>query len=34
MDAVPALGEHSNAILASLGYADEAIEQLRQSGVI
>ena len=34
MDAVPALGEHSNAILASLGYADEAIEQLRQTGVI
>ena len=34
MDAVPALGEHSNAILASLGYSAQAIEQLRQSGVI
>jgi len=34
MDAVPALGEHSNAILANLGYSGEAIEQLRQSGVI
>jgi itaconate CoA-transferase len=34
MDAVPALGEHSNAILDSLGYSAQAIEQLRQSGVI
>ena len=34
MDAVPALGEHSDAILASLGYPAQAIEQLRQSGVI
>lgn len=34
MDAVPALGEHSVAILASLGYSAQAIEQLRQSGAI
>lgn len=34
MDAVPALGEHSDAILAGLGYPAQAIEQLRQSGVI
>ncbi len=34
MDAVPALGEHSDAILSSLGYPPDAIKQLRQSGVI
>jgi itaconate CoA-transferase len=34
MDRVPALGEHGAAILAELGYTPEAIEQLRQSGVI
>ena len=34
MDAVPALGEHSDAILSSLGYTPDAIKQLRQSGVI
>ena len=34
MDAVPALGEHSDAILSSLGYTPDAIQELRQSGVI
>jgi itaconate CoA-transferase len=34
MDAVPALGEHSDAILSSLGYTLDTIQQLRQSGVI
>ena len=34
MDAVPALGEHSDAILSSLGYTPDTIQQLRQSGVI
>ena len=34
MDRVPALGEHSGAILSQLGYAPDAIEQLQQSGII
>ena len=34
MDPVPALGEHSNAILGSLGYTPEKIEQLRKSGAV
>ena len=34
MDKIPALGEHSASILGALGYAPEAIEQLRQDGVI
>ncbi len=34
MDAVPALGEHSNAILAELGYTPEERAQLRRDGVI
>jgi len=28
MDAVPALGQHTNAILAELGYPDSAIAKL------
>lgn len=34
MDAVPALGEHSTAILRELGRSDADIEQLRADGVI
>jgi crotonobetainyl-CoA:carnitine CoA-transferase CaiB-like acyl-CoA transferase len=34
MDAVPALGEHTDAILAELGYAPEDIGRLRSSGAI
>src|SRR5699024_2150464 len=34
MDAVPALGEHTDSILAELGYADAAIATLRSQGVI
>ncbi|MAM58337.1 MAG: CoA transferase [Salinicola sp.] len=34
MDAVPALGEHSGAILAQLGYAAEDVNTLRQAGTI
>jgi itaconate CoA-transferase len=34
MDAVPALGQHSQAILAQLGYSDDAIDRLRTRGVI
>ena len=34
MDAVPALGEHSVAILAELGYAPLAVEQMQRKGVI
>ncbi|HEX7053690.1 MAG TPA: CaiB/BaiF CoA-transferase family protein [Burkholderiales bacterium] len=34
MDPVPGVGEHTRAILAELGYADEAIERLAQAGVI
>ena len=29
MDAVPALGQHTQAILSALGYAQERIESLR-----
>jgi itaconate CoA-transferase len=34
MDAVPALGEHSEAILATLGYSPSRIAELRSAGVI
>jgi len=34
MDPVPALGQHTDAILGELGYAPGAIAQLRASGVI
>jgi itaconate CoA-transferase len=34
MDAVPALGEHTDAILRSHGYSDERIAQLREQGVV
>ncbi len=34
MDAIPALGEHSEAILRELGYADADIDQLKSSEVI
>jgi crotonobetainyl-CoA:carnitine CoA-transferase CaiB-like acyl-CoA transferase len=34
MDPVPALGEHTEAILAGLGYSGEAIATLRREGVI
>ena len=34
MDPVPALGEHTRAILGELGYADGEIEALRRSGTL
>lgn len=34
MDAVPALGQHTQAILAELGYSDSAIAQLKAQGVV
>jgi itaconate CoA-transferase len=34
MDPVPAIGEHTNAILAELGYKQEAIAKLREAGVL
>lgn len=34
MDAVPALGEHTGAVLSELGYSDEEIERLRAGGAI
>jgi itaconate CoA-transferase len=34
MDAVPALGQHTEAVLHSLGYAPEAVDSLRQAGAI
>jgi crotonobetainyl-CoA:carnitine CoA-transferase CaiB-like acyl-CoA transferase len=34
MDPVPAVGEHTDAILASLGYAEEQIARLRQDGAV
>jgi itaconate CoA-transferase len=34
MDPVPALGEHTAAILGELGYADAEIEALRRSGAL
>jgi itaconate CoA-transferase len=34
MDAVPALGQHTESILKGLGYNDEAISHLRADGVI
>jgi itaconate CoA-transferase len=34
MDAVPALGEHTDAILSELGFADAERQQLRQAGAL
>ena len=34
MDPIPALGEHTDSILAELGYDPEAIDALREQGVI
>ena len=34
MDAVPALGEHTDAILAELGLDDAAIARLRAEGAV
>ena len=34
MDKIPAVGEHSEAILKELGYSKESIEQLKQAGAI
>ncbi|MEX2291104.1 MAG: CaiB/BaiF CoA-transferase family protein [Mycobacteriales bacterium] len=34
MDPVPALGEHTHAILTSLGYDEERITRLRQNGAV
>jgi itaconate CoA-transferase len=34
MDAVPALGQHTSAILRELGYDDAAIERMKQAKVI
>ena len=34
MDPVPALGEHTDAVLRELGYADESIAGLRAQSVI
>ncbi len=34
MDAVPALGEHTEAILSALGYGSETIDQLKSAGAV
>jgi itaconate CoA-transferase len=34
MDAVPALGEHTSAILGELGYSTVDIERLQSTGVV
>jgi len=34
MDGVPALGQHTNSILASLGYSADAIAELRRAHAI
>jgi itaconate CoA-transferase len=34
MDAVPALGQHTDAILATLGYSDSQIAALRTEAAI
>ena len=34
MDAIPALGEHTAAILGELGYASDAVERLRAEKAI
>jgi itaconate CoA-transferase len=34
MQAVPSLGEHTAAILRELGYSDDAVNSLREQGVV
>jgi itaconate CoA-transferase len=34
MDKVPSVGEHTERILKELGYSEESIQQLKQSGAI
>ena len=34
MDAIPDIGEHTDAILAELGYSDEQIRQLHDGKVV
>jgi crotonobetainyl-CoA:carnitine CoA-transferase CaiB-like acyl-CoA transferase len=34
MDAIPALGQDTDAILTELGYTPEQIQNLRQEGVV
>jgi itaconate CoA-transferase len=34
MDPIPAIGEHTDAILAELGYERDAVAKLRAAGVI
>ena len=34
MDRIPAVGEHTDAILGELGYDNSAIEKLRAAGVV
>jgi len=34
MDPIPAVGQHSDAILRSLGYTDDEIAALRDAGAI
>jgi crotonobetainyl-CoA:carnitine CoA-transferase CaiB-like acyl-CoA transferase len=34
MDAIPALGEHTDAILSALGYTTQAIAELKTSKAI
>jgi itaconate CoA-transferase len=34
MDAVPAVGEHTDAILAELGYAPAEVADLRAAGAV
>jgi len=34
MDPIPSVGEHTEAILAELGYSEQAITELRQQGAV
>ena len=34
MDAIPALGQHTDAILTEIGYTPEQIRHLREEGAI
>jgi itaconate CoA-transferase len=34
MDPVPAVGEHTHAILAALGHGEERIAELRRTGAV